>query len=51
MKHVEVDCHFVKQKLQEIIDLKHIKIGEQLANLFTKALRNMLTCTHFIINK
>ena len=38
-KHVEVDYHFVRQKLLEgVINLKHIRTGEQLANLFTKAL-------------
>ena len=38
-KHVKVDCHFVRQKLQEgVIGLKHIRAREQLANLFTKAL-------------
>ena len=38
-KHVEVDCHFIRQKLLEgVIDLKHIRTREQLANLFTKAL-------------
>ena len=39
IKHVEVNCHFVMQKLQEgVIDLRHIKIGEQLDDLFANTL-------------
>ena len=38
-KDVEVDYHFLRQKLREgVIDLRHIRTGEHLANLFTKAL-------------
>ena len=38
-KHIEVDCHFVREKLQEgIISLQHVRTGDQLADLFTKAL-------------
>ena len=49
MKHV-VDCHFVRHKLQEgVIDLKHIKIGEQLADLFTKTFPRK--CAEDICNK
>ena len=38
-KHIEVDCHFVRAKLQEgLISLHHIGTGEQLADILTKAL-------------
>ncbi|XP_019263435.1 PREDICTED: uncharacterized protein LOC109241170 [Nicotiana attenuata] len=41
-KHVEVDCHFVRTKLQEgLISLHHIGTIEQLANVLTKALAGM----------
>ncbi|XP_071738734.1 uncharacterized mitochondrial protein AtMg00810-like [Rutidosis leptorrhynchoides] len=38
-KHIEVDCHFTREKLEEgIIRLSHVKSNEQLADIFTKAL-------------
>ena len=38
-KHIEVDCHFVRAKLQEgLISLHHIGTGEQLADILTKGL-------------
>ena len=38
-KHIEVDCHFVRSKLQEgIITLHHIDTTAQLADVLTKAL-------------
>ncbi|XP_071686704.1 secreted RxLR effector protein 161-like [Rutidosis leptorrhynchoides] len=38
-KHIEVDCHFTREKLEEgIIQTPHIKSNDQLADLFTKAL-------------
>ncbi|XP_071732931.1 secreted RxLR effector protein 161-like [Rutidosis leptorrhynchoides] len=38
-KHIEVDCHFTREKLEEgIIRIPHIKSNEQLADIFTKAL-------------
>lgn len=38
-KHIEVDYHFIRQKIQEnVIFTNSVKIGEQLADLFTKAL-------------
>jgi hypothetical protein len=37
-KHVEVDRHFIKKKLERrIIETPHISSREQLANLLTKA--------------
>nr|XP_010326724.1 uncharacterized protein LOC101249581 [Solanum lycopersicum] len=41
-KHIEVDCHFVRAKLQEgLISLHHIGTGEQLADVLTKALTGL----------
>jgi len=38
-KHIEVDCHFVRDKLQQgLIALHHISTNSQLADIFTKAL-------------
>ncbi|XP_015162366.1 uncharacterized mitochondrial protein AtMg00810-like [Solanum tuberosum] len=38
-KHIEVDCHFVRTKLQEgLITLHHIDTHAQLADILTKAL-------------
>ncbi|XP_019229309.1 PREDICTED: uncharacterized protein LOC109210365 [Nicotiana attenuata] len=38
-KHIEVDCHFVRIKLQEgLISLHHIGTCQQLADVITKAL-------------
>jgi len=38
-KHIEVDCHFVRNKLQEgLISLHHVSTSDQLADILTKAL-------------
>ena len=38
-KHIEVDCHFVRDKLQEgLISLHHVSTSNQLADILTKAL-------------
>ncbi|XP_056165633.1 secreted RxLR effector protein 161-like [Syzygium oleosum] len=38
-KHIEVDCHFVWEKVQDkTIETTYIQSGEQLADVFTKAL-------------
>ncbi|XP_057991650.1 uncharacterized mitochondrial protein AtMg00810-like [Hevea brasiliensis] len=38
-KHIEIDCHFIREKIQQqIISTGHIKTGEQLGDIFTKAL-------------
>ncbi|XP_015161264.1 uncharacterized mitochondrial protein AtMg00810-like [Solanum tuberosum] len=38
-KHIEIDCHFVRSKLQQgFITLHHISTDSQLADIFTKAL-------------
>jgi hypothetical protein len=37
-KHIEVDCHFVRGKIQEgLIETKFVKSGDQMADIFTKA--------------
>lgn len=41
MKHVEIDKHFIKEKLQtNQICILFVKIGDQLANAFTKRMCN-----------
>ena len=38
-KHVEVDCHFIREKIQAgVIKTFHIPTKNQIANCFTKAL-------------
>ena len=38
-KHIEVDCHFVRDAIQEgLITPIHVRTNEQLADVFTKAL-------------
>ena len=38
-KHIEIDCHFVCEKIQlGLISTGYMKSGEQLGNIFTKAL-------------
>ena len=38
-KHIEVDCHYVRDAIQQgILRTSHVKTNEQVADLFTKAL-------------
>ena len=38
-KHIEIDCHFVREKLTaSILTLSHVSTKQQPADLFTKAL-------------
>ena len=38
-KHIEIDCHFVREKIQlGLISTRYVKTGEQLCDIFTKAL-------------
>ena len=38
-KHIEIDCHFVCEKIQlGLISIGCVKIGEQLGDIFTKPL-------------
>ncbi|CAH9104817.1 unnamed protein product [Cuscuta europaea] len=41
-KHIEVDCHFIGEKIQKgLISTGYVKTGEQLGDLFTKALNGI----------
>ena len=38
-KHIEMDCHFVREKLESgVLALSYLSIRQQPANIFTKAL-------------
>ncbi|XP_050139317.1 uncharacterized mitochondrial protein AtMg00810-like [Malus sylvestris] len=38
-KHIEIDCHLVREKIQEgVVQTAHVRTLQQLADLFTKAL-------------
>ena len=38
-KHIEIDYHFVREKIQlGLISTRYVKTGEQLGDIFTKAL-------------
>ncbi|KAK8928682.1 hypothetical protein KSP39_PZI017093 [Platanthera zijinensis] len=42
-KHIEVDCHFIREKVQmKKLDLKHVPGTEQVADILTKALPSTL---------
>ncbi|XP_057434172.1 uncharacterized protein LOC130726869 isoform X2 [Lotus japonicus] len=41
-KHIEVDCHFIREKLQQnLISTSYVRTGDQLADVFTKALNGV----------
>jgi len=49
-KHIEINCHIVRKKLEEkIVVMKHVSSGQQLAYLFTKPLGR--TRVNFICDK
>ncbi|KAK8933315.1 hypothetical protein KSP39_PZI015777 [Platanthera zijinensis] len=49
-KHIEVDCHFVREKYEEgLISLTHVKTGDQVADILTKGVTR--TRMNFICNK
>lgn len=49
-KHVELDCHFVREKLHDgLITLQHVPTTSQLADLFTKNLPSRQH--HHLLNK
>ncbi|WMV44756.1 hypothetical protein MTR67_038141 [Solanum verrucosum] len=49
-KHIEVDCHFIREKIQEnLISTGYVKTGEQVADLLTKALNG--TRVDYLCNK
>ena len=37
-KHIEINCHIVREKLQAVIISTYVRSHEQLADMFTKAL-------------
>ncbi|KAK8949221.1 hypothetical protein KSP39_PZI006154 [Platanthera zijinensis] len=42
-KHIEVDCHFIREKVQmKKIELQHVSGTEHVADIFTKALSSTL---------
>ena len=44
-KHIEVDCHFIREKIQDgTISARHVRSEDQLADIFTKSLTSAL-CT------
>ncbi|XP_070001926.1 uncharacterized mitochondrial protein AtMg00810-like [Nicotiana sylvestris] len=39
MKHIEIDCHFIREKIQKgLIEIAHVKSELQLADILTKGL-------------
>lgn len=49
-KHIEIDCHFVRDKLQQgLITLHHICTDSQMVGIFTKALTGVKHAT--LLNK
>ena len=41
-KHIEIDCHFVREKIQQnLISIEYVKTEEQLGDIFTKALNGV----------
>ena len=49
-KHIEVDCHFVREKVHwKEIELIHTRTENQLADLLTKSLRG--SRMHYLCNK
>jgi len=42
-KHIEIDCHFIRERLQEgIVKTEYIASKDQMADVFTKALGKQL---------
>ena len=49
-KHIEVDCHFIHEKIKEnLVSTGYVKTEEQLGNIFTKALNG--TRVEYFCNK
>lgn len=39
--HIEINCHFVREKLQDkLINLQHVRLQDKQADTLTKALRS-----------
>ena len=37
-KHIEIDCHFIREIQLELISIRYVKTRKQLGNIFTKPL-------------
>ena len=49
-KHIELDCHFVREKLQEgLLSLSHVTTNHQLADVLTKNLNGL--CHQHAVSK
>ncbi|KAL1203453.1 Retrovirus-related Pol polyprotein from transposon RE2 [Cardamine amara subsp. amara] len=49
-KHVEIDCHFVREKIQDgTISTRFVRSGDQVADIFTKATTSLVS--DYIQNK
>ena len=49
-KHIEIDCHFIYEKIElDLIFTGYVKAGEQLGDIFTKALSG--DCVSYLYNK
>ncbi|KAK3034070.1 hypothetical protein RJ639_034295 [Escallonia herrerae] len=49
-KHIEVDCHFIREKIQEnLISTSYVKTGEQLGDILTESLNG--TRVEYLCNK
>ena len=41
-KHIEIDCYYIREKIQQgVISTGYVKTGEQLRDIFTKALNGV----------
>lgn len=38
IKHIEVDCHYIRELVDQVISFQHITSHDQLTNLFTKTM-------------
>ena len=48
-KHIEVDCHFLREKIQQgLVSTGYVKTREQLGDFFTKTLNG--TCINYLYN-
>ena len=37
-RHIEVDCHYIRELVDQVISFQHITSHDQLTNLFTKTM-------------
>ena len=41
-KHIEIDRHFIKEKLEEVVCMSYVPSEHQLANILTKRLNSSM---------